>query len=167
MHVQGLHNLGKHIDMESLLGSQIADKQFSYIYTDFPFFVQPTNESFSRFLMHQAAITDYKQKFSIKDIIKIWSLMSPSASVNLKICSLSFNSLEYQEENEDLHFISPLEILKYLEERNEKKFTFLFSNGPKKKQFTILMNSNLHDEEKKRLKVLVDLSQPDSSLSLI
>jgi hypothetical protein len=59
--------------------------------------------------------------------------MSPTASVNLKISSLSFKSLEYQDENEDLHFISPLEILKYIEEKNEKKFTCLFSKGDKKK----------------------------------
>ena len=138
----------------------------TFMLTFLPFYVFKMKNFKGSSHIRQLLLT-LSRNSQLKTSSKIWNLMSPFASVNLKICSLSFKSLEYQEENEEIHFLSPLEILKYIEERNEKQFTFQFSNGPKKKQFTIIMNSNLPNEEKKKMKVLVDLSQPDSSLSLI
>jgi hypothetical protein len=52
-----------------------------------------------------------------------------------------------------------IEILKHIEEKNERKFTFELRNGnPKKKYLSIIMSSNLPNEEKKRLRITIDLS---------
>ncbi len=52
--------------------------------------------------------------------------MSPVATVNLYICSLSFKSLEFQEENDDLQFFSTQDILKHIEVINDNQFKFNF-----------------------------------------
>lgn len=59
--------------------------------------------------------------------------MSSIATVNLYICSLSFKSLEFQEENDDLQFFSTQDILRHIEKINDNQFKFKFQNGPQKK----------------------------------
>ena len=141
---------------------------FSVVKIDEVNISQIENDNLTKYLKSRAVLGDYETKFSLSKILEIWNLMGYSSLVDLKIRSFSFEGFKfYSESGGNLDFTTFDSIISYIQGKEGSNFTIEINNFPKSSTLMLTVKSKLQNEVNKKLQVFIDLSKPESLISII